>query len=246
MEIKDTAKFYKKNKYVLIKNFLSKEQADFIYNYGIIRRNRAAIMKQSKWKDYRPDIDGTFEDKQVPGTYSCYSDPMMETLLLQGLNGMRKITGLNLAPTYSYWRLYKNGDELKRHKDRPSCEVSTTLCLGYNNQNLKDKKKDWQKYSWPMWVDKTGGVSNKGVPIHMEPGDMIVYRGCEIEHWREKFLGNDHAQVFLHYNNLDGPYGTNCVYDGRYSLGLPPAFKDPKKLQAMAKADAELHKRRNK
>ena len=60
MEIKDTAKFYKKNKYVLIKNFLSKEQADFIYNYGIIRRNRAAIMKQSKWKDYRPDNDGNF------------------------------------------------------------------------------------------------------------------------------------------------------------------------------------------
>ena len=246
MEIKDTAKFYKKNKYVLIKNFISKEQADFIYNYGIIRRNRAAIMKQSKWKDYRPDIDGTFEDKQVPDTYSCYSDPMMETLLLQGLGGMRKITGLNLAPTYSYWRLYKNGDELKRHKDRPSCEVSTTLCLGYNNQNLKDKKKDWQKYSWPMWVDKTGGFGNKGTPIYMEPGDMIVYRGCEIEHWREKFLGNDHAQVFLHYNNVDGPYGTNCVYDGRYSLGLPPEFKDPKKIQAMAKADAELNKRRNK
>ena len=246
MEIKDTAKFYKKNKYVLIKNFLSKEQADFIYNYGIIRRNRAAIMKQSKWKDYRPDIDGTFEDKQVPDTYSCYSDPMMETLLLQGLNGMRKITGLNLAPTYSYWRLYKNGDDLKRHKDRPSCEVSTTLCLGYNNQNLKDKKKDWQKYSWPMWVDKTGGFGNKGTPIYMEPGDMIVYRGCEIEHWREKFLGNDHAQVFLHYNNVDGPYGTNCVYDGRHHLGLPPAFKDPKKIQAMAKADAELNKQRNK
>jgi len=246
MEIKDTAKFYKKNKYVLIKNFISKEQADFIYNYGVIRRNRAAVMKQSKWKDYRPDIDGTFEDKQVPDTYSCYSDPMMETLLLQGLNGMRKITGLNLAPTYSYWRLYKNGDVLKRHKDRPSCEVSTTLCLGYNNDNLKDKKKHWQLYNWPMWVDKTGGKGNKGTPIHMEPGDMIVYRGCEIEHWREPFIGQNHAQVFLHYNNVDGPYGTNCVYDGRHALGLPSDFKDPKKAEAMRKADAELHKQKNK
>ena len=59
---------------------------------------------------------------------------------------MREITGLNLKPTYSYWRLYKTGDVLKRHKDRPSCEVSTTLCLGYNNTNLKGRKKDWEKY----------------------------------------------------------------------------------------------------
>jgi hypothetical protein len=246
MEIKNTAKFYEKNKYVLIKNFISPEQANFIYNYAQIRKARAVTMATSKWPDYREDIDGTFRDKQVPGTYSCYADPMMETLLLQGLQGMREITGLNLAPTYSYWRLYKKGDVLKRHKDRPSCEVSTTLCLGYNNQNLKDKKKDWQKYNWPMWVDKTGGFGNKGVPIHMEPGDMIVYRGCEIEHWREPFLGQDHAQVFLHYNNIDGPYGTNCVYDGRHALGLPHVFKDPKKVQAMAKADAELHKQKNK
>ena len=246
MEIKNTAKFYEKNKYVLIKNFISPQQANFIYNYAQIRKARAATMATSKWPDYREDIDGTFRDKQVPGTYSCYADPMMETLLLQGLQGMREITGLNLAPTYSYWRLYKKGDVLKRHKDRPSCEVSTTLCLGYNNSNLKDKKKDWQKYNWPMWVDKTGGFGNKGVPIHMEPGDMIVYRGCEIEHWREPFLGQDHAQVFLHYNNVDGPYGTNCVYDGRHALGLPHVFKDPKKVQAMAKADAELHKQKNK
>ena len=246
MEIKNTAKFYAKNKYVLIKKFISKEQANYLYTYGIMRANRAATMARSKWPNYREELDGTFTDQQVPGTYSCYADTAMEALLLQGLDGMRKITGLNLAPTYSYWRLYKNGDVLKRHKDRPSCEVSTTLCLGYNNENLKDKKKHWQLYNWPMWVDKTGGVGNKGVPIHMEPGDMIVYRGCEIEHWREPFIGQNHAQVFLHYNNVDGPYGTNCVYDGRHHLGLPADFKDPKKVQAMRKADAELHKQKNK
>ena len=138
MEIKNTAKFYEKNRYVLIKSFIAPQLASFIYHYAQIRKARAATMNNSKWPHYREDVDGTFTDAQVPGTYSCYSDPMMETLLLQGLQGMRKITGLNLAPTYSYWRLYKTGDVLKRHKDRPSCEVSTTLCLGYNNSNLKD------------------------------------------------------------------------------------------------------------
>jgi hypothetical protein len=95
--IKDTAKFYDEHKYVVIRNFISKEQAAFIYNYGLIRARRAATMANSKWPDYRPDVDGTYQDQQVPGTYSCYADPVMETLLLQGLEGMRKITGLKLS-----------------------------------------------------------------------------------------------------------------------------------------------------
>jgi len=241
--IKDTAKYYKDHKYVVIKNFISKEQADFIYNYGMIRAQRASTMANAKWPGYRQDVDGTYEDKQVPGTYSCYADPAMETLLDQATISMREITGLQLEPTYSYWRLYKPGDVLKRHKDRPSCEVSTTLCLGYDNSNLKDKKKDWKKYNWPMWVDKTGGFGNKGTPCHMEPGDMIVYRGCIVEHWREPFLGGNHAQVFLHYNNVDGPYKQNCVFDGRPHLGLPHMFKDPAKVQAMAEADKLLNQK---
>ena len=246
MAIKDTAKFYEENRYCVIKEFIPPILADYLYGYAQMRANRAKTMFNSKWPDYRPDVDGTYTDQQVPNTYSCYSDPAMETLLQYGLQGMRDITGLNLKPTYSYWRLYKTGDILKRHKDRPSCEVSTTLCLGYNNDNLKGRKKDWDKYDWPMWVDKTGGFGNKGIPVHMKPGDMIVYRGCEIEHWREPFLGANHAQVFLHYNNVDGPYGENCVYDGRPHLGLPPAFKSPEKQQAMAKADKALHEQRIK
>ena len=91
----------------------------------------------------------------------------METLLQYGLQGMRDITGLNLKPTYSYWRLYKTGDELKRHKDRPSCEVSTTLCLGYNNSNLKGKKIIGKIMINPMWVDKTGGFGNKGIYLYI-------------------------------------------------------------------------------
>ena len=216
--IKDTAKFYKNHKYVVIRNFISKEQAAFIYNYGMIRAQRASTMINSKWPDYREDVDGTYTDQQVPGTYSCYADPVMETLLLQGLQGMREITGLNLAPTYSYWRLYKQGDVLKRHKDRPSCEISTTLCLGYDTSNMNDSE-----YDWPMWVKNDEGVEYK---IHLTPGDMIIYRGCEIEHWREPYAGINHAQVFMHYNDANGPY--NIKYDGRPMLGLPGKYRNYK------------------
>jgi len=235
-----TAKDYKENNYVVIKNFISKELAGFLYDYGRMMANKASWHIANKFAHYNPDTDGTYNDSQAPGSYSNYADAAMETLLSGVTPGMRKITGLNLTPTYSYWRLYVNGAELKRHKDRPSCEVSTTLCLGYDNSNLKGKKENWQDYNWPMWVEKSGHVGKKGVPIYMKPGDMIVYRGCLIEHWREKFLGNNHAQVFLHYNDLDGPYGENCKFDGRPALGLPSHYKSKEKMAKMNKIDEQL------
>jgi hypothetical protein len=48
---------------------------------------------------------------------------------------------------------------------------------------------------------------------------MLIYKGIEVPHWREKFLGNNHAQAFLHYNRkekLDNNY-----LDKRKNLGLP-------------------------
>jgi hypothetical protein len=69
---------------------------------------------------------------------------VMETLLDESVTKvMEKETGLNLIPTYSYAKsLYKNGDILKRHKDRPSCEISTTIHLGGD--------------PWPIFIDGTG------------------------------------------------------------------------------------------
>jgi hypothetical protein len=242
--IKDTAKFYKENKYCVIKNFIPKSLAEYLYVYAQLRAKRARTMVDRKWPKFNESSDGGFTQPQCPGVYSCYGDPAMEALLLRRLDEMKKITGLNLIPTYAYWRLYKTGDVLKRHKDRPSCEVSTTLFLGHNIQNLKNRKKDWENYKWPMWVDKTGGFGNKGVPLYLEPGDMILYRGCEIEHWREPFLGENHAQVFLHYNNLNGPYGENMLFDGRPHLGLPPDFRDKEKLKKMKEEEKKLQQER--
>ena len=124
----------------------------------------------------------------------------METLLTWVQPAMEKHTGLKLSPTYSYARIYKKGDILKRHKDRFSCEISTTLHLGGE--------------PWPIFLDPTGQktVINeekqihkpnapKGVPVDLNVGDMLIYSGCDLEHWREPFEGNVCVQTFLHYNN---------------------------------------------
>ena len=53
---------------------------------------------------------------------------------------------------------------------------------------------------------------------------MLIYRGCELEHWRNKFEGDICTQVFLHYNEVNEKSKDN-LYDGRLHLGLPAKFK---------------------
>jgi hypothetical protein len=163
---------------------------------------------------------GTFKDPQVPDSYAKYADRLMETLLVKTIDVMQKKTGLKLVPTYSYTRLYRKGNILRRHKDRPSCEISTTLCLGGD--------------PWPIFIDPTGSNNvideyknihkpgaPKGVEVNLKPGDMLIYSGCKLEHWREPFEGRLCGQVFLHYNHADGRFAKTNLYDKRPLLGIP-------------------------
>ena len=124
---------------------------------------------------------------------------------------MEDETGLKLYETYSYARIYKTGDVLERHKDRYSCEVSTTLNLGGDN--------------WPIYLEPSGKKGKDGNKISLEQGDMLIYKGCEVEHWRETFSGVNCAQVFLHYNDASYEEAEKNRYDGRPFLGLPAWFK---------------------
>ena len=78
---------------------------------------------------------------------------------------------------------------------------------------------------WPIYLEPSGDVGKEGVKVDLEPGDMLIYRGCDVEHWREPFKGENCAQVFLHYNDLSGEFGQKNKFDGRPILGLPATFK---------------------
>ena len=198
---------FKTKKYQIIRGALSKERANFFFNYMMLQRDSVDFMvKHQKVNPYNPFI-GTREDKQVPGAYSKYADWIMETLLMYMIPIMKANTGLDLIPTYTYTRLYEKGNILRRHKDRPSCEISTTLHLGGDE--------------WPIFLDPTGADNAPtGISINLKVGDMLVYSGCDLEHWREPFKGDNCAQVFLHYNNIDGPFGTKNKFDHRPLLGI--------------------------
>jgi hypothetical protein len=143
---------------------------------------------------------------------------MMDTLLEASLQSMQNFTGLDLNANYSYWRFYQLNDELKRHTDRDECEISTTLCLGYNTSNVD--KTMYPNYAWPVYVED---LKKEIMPVSLEPGDMIIYRGVDLDHWREKYMGLNHAQVFMHYSDKNGPF--NKKYDGRSILGIPKRFQ---------------------
>tara|TARA_B100000424_G_scaffold248386_1_gene221505 strand:+ start:113 stop:718 length:606 start_codon:yes stop_codon:yes gene_type:complete len=198
---------FKKNKYTIIKNAIKEDLAIFIANYFLLKRQVAKTFFDTGYISPFTNEWGVWSDSQVPNTYSHYSDIAMETLLLLCQPIMEKATGLKLDPNYSYARIYKKGDVLKKHTDRFSCEISTTMNLG------GDK--------WPIYLKS----NNKKIKVDLNPGDMLVYRGCDLEHWREVFKGKDCIQVFLHYNNCKTPGADKNIFDRRTHLGLPAWFK---------------------
>jgi hypothetical protein len=176
--------------YTLIKNAINPELRNVITQYSLF----------DEMQDFSPD------GIQVPRAHSRYADPAMEAMLLHLHPLMEKNTGLELYPTYSFYRVYRNGDILEPHTDRPSCEISTTVCFKYSY--------DDNDYSWPIIMD--------GERVYMNPGDIVVYRGVDLEHSREEFNppgDHWHVQAFLHYVDANGPY-SNYKFDQRESLGV--------------------------
>jgi len=202
---------FKDDKYLIVKRAISEEMANFCYDYFLTKRKVARMFYDSLYISQFNEDWGVWNDSQIPETYSHYSDIVMETLLEKLLPRMEAESGFKLYPTYSYARIYKKGDILKRHKDRYSCEISGTLNLGGD--------------PWELFLDSTGDTGKKGTSILMEAGDMVMYRGCELEHWREPFEGENCGQVFLHYNDVNGEEAEENKFDTRPFLGLPAWFK---------------------
>jgi hypothetical protein len=172
-------------KYKIIKNFLTQEEVKLLTDYCRIK--------------HRLNFNFFDSGNNNNDTY-FYGDPLMESLMVNKLKFMEKETGLELLPTYAFWRMYSMFADLKKHKDRPSCEVSVTVMIGSDGNK------------WPIYMD--------GTEINMEAGDAAVYLGCEVEHWREEFKGDWHAQTFLHYVDKNGK-NTEWFKDKRLLYGTP-------------------------
>lgn len=138
-------------------------------------------------------LEPVHKDNLVPTAKSVMEhEVVFETLQERMWPAMEELSREELIPTYAYARLYSNGDDLKAHIDRPACEISATVQLGRSHQ-----------YAWPIYMG--------GRRVDMAEGDAVIYKGCEIEHWRNVCDGPEEyysGQAFLHYVRANGPYAS--------------------------------------
>jgi len=159
------------------------------YKYKIIE-NFLSIEEIELFKHYceiKHRLNNKNFDTQQSNTMdTCfYSDPIMDSLLLSKQKIMETESGKKLLPTYAFWGTYTKYAVLNKHTDRPSCEISATVFI------------DSKGPEWPIFME--------GKRLTLKPGQALIYLGCELEHWREEFLGDYQFQTFLHYVNKDGP-----------------------------------------
>ena len=130
-------------------------------------------------------------DPQVPGAFFAgYNLPFFIKELCDHRESVSNHAGRNVLPTYSYARIYQTGNILERHTDIDECELSITVNL-------------YAELAWPLYVKDEEGATHE---LILSAGDAVIYRGCDVEHWRNAYTGQFCSQMFLHYVYEDGKY----------------------------------------
>lgn len=162
------------NNFLFVPNFISQEQAHVLnQEFFILERN-----------------NGCIKDSQAPNSPAAYNFKPFLELLCQKTNEVTNLIEEQVLPTYTYARIYKNGEVLKRHRDRAACEISLTVHIGGDSL-------------WNISIQKPNGEE---VDLNLNTGDAMLYFGCTADHWRETpFSGQNYTQVFLHYVQSNGP-----------------------------------------
>ena len=227
--LKGSELLFKKNRYYLAKGLVNDELLSYVqdswkgydkYPFDSIFVKKLGIHKEnSKWKD-------EFE------TIEFGAAPFGTILLTRLQKEIEKIINIKLIPTYNYSRKYFRNSVLYAHRDRPSCEISATICIDQDTDN---------KRPWPIWLKNDKNYANQTYAgayeisqkldedlrkqsgckkILMEPGDVLIYQGINVLHWRDQLEGNFSKNVFIHYVNKNGPLFKDhpeLAWDGRES-----------------------------
>ena len=161
---------------------------------------------------------------QVDGSLARYWHPQYRNAHTGIRRKLEKIIGRTLYNTYYYDRFYFPGQELTRHADRDACEISVSIHV---STNLPNSQKDWPfKIKTPDTYtdDKKTAVLVPGEERSaiLNPGDGLLYKGCERPHWRDAMPTPEkvedapkeyyYHQIFFHYVLQDGQRA-HCAWD---------------------------------
>lgn len=187
-EQSQTAKQFSYDGYTVLRSVISTDTAALATQYALLQRGFPRYYER---------------EEMFRAAIGRYADALSESLLLQVQPVVERAIGLELLPCYSYLRIYGKGAILQKHTDRPSCEISTSLTLGFKAEAL-----------WPLCAESQG----EDRAMELAPGDMLAYRGADLPHWRPVFEGEYWVQTFLHYVDAHGEY-TDFKFDGRERIG---------------------------
>lgn len=187
---------FSENGYEVVRSVISK---DLLHHL----KTEFQMMRDIRFLETGETDNFAFGDIDSPNSFCVFSAQCFESLAINLNDLMSEITNFKLYPTYTYARIYYEGATLKPHRDRPSCEYSTTLCIDSTD-------------IWDFHIKDRHGEDKV---IKLNPGDMCVYSGCDLLHWREPYQGEMQMQCFLHYVNAKGIYADH-KYDKRPMMGL--------------------------
>lgn len=173
------SEFISRHGYYHDPTFISKELAAYL----------ASVLQAERSKGLM-----TMSDDQVPGAAYKHNSIPIKTMMMCLQEKMSERTGKRLEPTYCYTRIYYRGNDLKPHRDRPSCEYSVTVHLAGT-------------HPWPIFIEDLDGLeTGKCNSLTLQPGEAVIYRGCDVLHYREPYEGDWYIQAFLHYVDAEGPH----------------------------------------
>ena len=229
-----------------LRGWTTRETRDFHENRFVVLRNfipkDIINMTLDTWKtiEANPDYKDAFFHREEETTNNspksslgksegCYKFPPAVALHRWLRDNLRDVIDMELVETYSYTRTYDRGAYLKSHTDRPSCEISATICLDYksddntpwkiwvqNDRNYIDDAVRDQPSLFEISQKPVIGKRKGCVAVSLEIGDVLLYQGPNIPHWRDTFLGDYSSHMFLHFINAN-----SCMN------GIPE-FKQPK------------------
>jgi tetratricopeptide (TPR) repeat protein len=187
-----SALHFRRQRYLIVRDFLPRPVLNYLKVYYQVLRANGRLHK----------------DEQCPLSLSIGGDAAFDAMLGWLNPDVSRLVGKDLAPTYSYTRIYAKDDVLERHSDRPACEISVTVSI-----EIPQGAEPSVIYLKPPDLPETR--------VEMLEGDGCIYAGTEVEHWRHPFTEDGYIQLFLHFIDKRGEHFPDWTYDKRKYLGTP-------------------------
>ena len=202
-----------KDRYVVIRNLIPQDIIDYTMDVWRATEHRGDVLEVEEYEITTGGPDG--KPVSLKKSKAGYCTPWGIALHQYVTTALQRHLDIDLRQTYSYTRSYDRGAYLGSHLDRASCEISATLCLDYKTDD---------NTPWPIWLrndenfitmdsqyvkDITQNLNhrdrekNNCKKVLLEPGDIMMYQGPNIPHWRDYLAGDYSYHIFLHWYNAN-------------------------------------------